>query len=189
MKKNLHTTLSAAERTELIGKLKARFALNPARHPALQWDDVEKRLLANPGKIRSLHEMEETGGEPDVVRQDRQTGEFLFYDCSAESPAGRRNTCFDRVGWESRKEARPENTAMDLAAGMGIGLLTEEEYLFLQTLGPVDRKTSSWLATPAPVRELGGALFGDFRYARAFIYHNGAQSYYAARGFRGSLRV
>jgi hypothetical protein len=159
------------------------------RHEGLQWAKVEARLKTNADKLWSLYEMERTGGEPDVVKHDKKTGEFIFYDCSAESPTGRRSVCFDREGWESRKEHRPENTAMDMAVAMGIELLTEEEYRELQNLGDFDTKTSSWVQTPADIRKRGGALFCDCRYGHVFVYHNGAQSYYGARGFRGSLRV
>jgi hypothetical protein len=181
--------LTAEQRDELIGTLKARFEKNIKRHSGLDWADVQARLEAKPEKLWSLHEMERTGGEPDVVGQDKKTGEYVFYDCSPESPKGRRNVCYDREAWEARKENRPENNAMDMAAAMGIELLTEEEYRALQKLGSFDTKTSSWLKTPAAIRELGGAIYGDRRYNTVFIYHNGASSYYAARGFRGSLNV
>ncbi len=181
--------LSADQQKELLSTLKARFEKNPGRHKGLDWAGVEKKLNANPGKLWSLYEMEYTGGEPDVVGMDKNTGEYIFYDCAAETPSGRRSVCYDREGWESRKEARPENNAMDLAAEMGIALLTEEEYRHLQKLGKFDAKTSSWLKTPDDIRKHGGAIFGDYRYGHVFIYHNGAQSYYAARAFRGSLRV
>jgi hypothetical protein len=182
-------TLSAKQRDELHAILRARFEKHMPRHKGLAWADVETRLKAQPGKLWSLHQMESTGGEPDVIGQDKKTGEYLFCDCSPESPAGRRSVCYDRAGWESRKEARPDNTAIDMATEMGVDLLTEEEYRALQQLGKFDQKTSSWLLTPEPVRKLGGAIFGDYRYGRVFIYHNGAQSYYAARGFRGLLRM
>lgn len=181
--------LSPAQSKELLGILKKRFEKNMGRHKGLDWNKVQARLEANPEKIWSLNEMDYTGGEPDVVDLDKKTGEYIFIDCAAESPAGRRSICYDREGWESRKEHRPENTAMDMAAEMGIEILSEEEYIALQKLGHFDAKTSSWLLTPAPVRKLGGAIVGDYRYGRVFISHNGAQSYYAARAFRGSLRV
>jgi hypothetical protein len=181
--------LTAEQRDELIGTLKARFEKNMKRHSGLDWADVQARLEAKPEKLWSLHEMERTSGEPDVVGHDKKTGEYVFYDCSPESPKGRRNVCYDREAWEARKENRPENNAMDMAAVMGIELLTEEEYRALQKLGSFDTKTSSWLKTPAAIRELGGAIYGDRRYNAVFIYHNGASSYYAARGFRGSLNV
>jgi hypothetical protein len=181
--------LSAGQRNGLLRTLEARFEKNMNRHRGLDWAKVRARLEAAPEKLWSLHEMERTGGEPDVVGLDKKTGEVLFYDCSEESPAGRRSVCYDREGLESRKEHRPETSAMDLAAAMGIEILTEAEYRELQKLGPFDEKTSSWVQTPPEIRKLGGALFGDCRYATVFIYHNGAQSYYAARAFRGSLRV
>ncbi|MCP3138068.1 DUF4256 domain-containing protein [Pyxidicoccus xibeiensis] len=181
--------LSAAQRDELLGVLKARFEKNMSRHKGLEWAKVQARLEANPEKLWSLNEMERTGGEPDVVGHDKKTGEYSFYDCSEESPKGRRSVCFDREGLESRKENRPENSAMDMAAAMGIELLSEEQYRELQKLGEFDAKTSSWVKTPADIRKLGGALFCDFRYGNVFVYHNGAQSYYGARAFRGSLRV
>jgi Protein of unknown function (DUF4256) len=174
---------------ELVKTLKLRFENNMSRHAGIAWSDVQSRLRSNPEKLRSLDAMEKTGGEPDVVRHDRISGEFIFIDCSAESPAGRRSVCYDREGLNSRKENRPENCAMDLAASMGIELLTEEQYRALQKLGHFDTKTSSWINTPLQIRKLGGALFGDRRYDTVFVYHNGAQSYYAARGFRGSLKV
>jgi hypothetical protein len=181
--------ISQAQQEELIAVLKARFEKNKNRHPALEWEEVPAKLEANPKKLWSLHEMERTGGEPDVVDYDSTTGEFIFFDCAAESPAGRRSICYDREGLESRKENRPENSAVDLAMEMGIDMLTEEQYRHLQRLGKFDKKTSSWLQTPEPIRKHGGAIFGDFRYEHVFVYHNGAQSYYAARAFRGSLRV
>jgi hypothetical protein len=181
--------LSAEQREELLSALKARFEKNMNRHTGLEWATVQAKLEANPEKLWSLNEMERTGGEPDVVGQDKQTGETIFYDCSAESPKGRRNVCYDREGQESRKEYKPENNAIDLAAAMGIELLTEEQYRELQKLGDFDRKTSSWLKTPAEIRKLGGALFADFRYGNVFVYHNSAPSYYGVRAFRGSLRV
>jgi hypothetical protein len=181
--------LSIAEREALLSALKTRFEKNMRRHKGLEWIKVQAKLEANPEKLWSLHEMERTGGEPDTVGYDRQTDEFIFYDCSAESPKGRRSVCFDRDGQESRKEHKPANNAMDMAAFMGIALLTEEQYRELQQLGEFDTKTSSWIKTPAEVRKLGGALFCDRRYNQVFVYHNGAQSYYAARAFRGLLRV
>jgi len=181
--------MKAKERDELLGALKARFESNKKRHKTLEWAKVQAALEANPGKLRSLAEMERTGGEPDVVGYDKSTGEYIFYDCSAESPKGRRSVCYDREALESRKEHKPANNAVDIAAAMGIELLTEEEYRELQQLGELDTKTSSWVKTPPAIRKLGGALFCDRRYDTVFVYHNGAESYYAARGFRGSLRV
>ena len=169
--------------------MKARFEKHLNRHKGLDWAKVQSRLEANAEKLWSLNEMESTGGEPDVVGQDKKSGEYIFFDCSAETPKGRVSVCYDREGLESRKEHRPKNTAMDLAAAMGIELLTEEEYFELQKLGEFDTKTSSWVKTPANIRELGGALYCDRRYGRVFVGHNGAQSYYSARAFRGSLRV
>ena len=181
--------LSPKQRDELLAALKTRFEKNMGRHQGLVWAKVQARLEARPDQLWSLAEMERTGGEPDVVGQDKKTGEFVFMDCALESPAGRRSVCYDREGWLSRKEARPKTTAMDLATEMGIALLTEEEYLALQKLGEFDTKTSSWIATPADFREQGGALWGGRSYGRVFIGCNGAQSYYAARGFRGSVKV
>lgn len=181
--------LPKKQREELVDALRTRFEENLKRHEGLDWPKVQARLEANPHKLWSLHEMESTGGEPDVVGQDEKTGEFLFYDCSPETPKGRVSVCYDREGWESRKDHRPKTTAMDMAADMGIELLTEEQYFELQNLGEFDRETSSWVRTPAEIRKLGGALYCDRRYGRVFVGHNGAQSYYAARGFRGSLRV
>ncbi len=181
--------LSPEKSDELLGTLQARFEKNMARHQGLEWAKVKAKVEANPEKLWSLNEMEESGGEPDVVGQDQKTGEFIFFDCSPESPKGRVAVCYDREGLESRKEHKPANNAVDLAAAMGIELMTEEEYRELQTLGKFDMKTSSWLKTPAEMRKLGGALFGDRRFGRVFFYHNGAQSYYSARAFRGSLRV
>jgi Protein of unknown function (DUF4256) len=181
--------LSPEQREELLNALKARFERNISRHKGLEWAKVHARLEANPEKLRSLGEMERTGGEPDVVSHDKSTGEYVFFDCSAETPSGRRSVCYDREGLDSRKEHKPENSAMDMAAAMGIDLLTEEQYRDLQKLGNFDTKTSSWLTTPPDVRKLGGALFGDRRFGRVFVYHNGAQSYYGGRAFRGSLRV
>jgi hypothetical protein len=181
--------LSRAQQEALLKALKTRFEQHMRRHPGLAWADVEAKLAANPEKLWSLQEMERTGGEPDVVGQDQATGEYIFYDCAAESPTGRRNVCYDHAGLMSRKENRPENNALDMATAMGVELLTEAQYRELQTLGEFDTKTSSWVQTPAAIRKLGGALFADRRYDHVFVYHNGAQSYYAARGFRGSLRV
>jgi hypothetical protein len=180
--------MEAKQREELLRTLKARFEKNMSRHKGLEWAEVQARLEATE-KLWSLNEMERTGGEPDVVGHDKKTGEYIFYDCSAESPKGRRSVCYDREGQESRKEHKPEDNAIDMAAAMGIELLTEEQYRELQQLGNFDAKTSSWIKTPADIRRLGGALFADFRYGHVFVYHNGAQSYYAARAFRGSLRV
>lgn len=174
---------------ELIDTLKSRFEGNMQRHPGLDWNAVQAKIEANPEKLWSLVQMEHTGGEPDVVGFDAQSGEFIFADCSAESPSGRRSICYDRAGLESRKEHRPESSAQDMAEAMGIEILTEDEYRHLQTLGTFDSKTSSWLRTPAEIRKLGGAIFGDFRFGRVFVYHNGAQSYYGGRGFRGALKV
>ena len=181
--------MKANQREELLRTLKARFEKNMNRHKGLEWAKVQAKLEANTEKLWSLNEMERTGGEPDVVGHDKKTGEYIFYDCSAESPKGRRSVCYDREALESRKEHKPKNSAMDMAAAMGIELLTEEQYRELQKLGNFDTKTSSWIITPADIRKLGGALFGDYRYGTVFVYHNGAESYYAARGFRGSLRV
>jgi hypothetical protein len=181
--------LSAAQAADLLETLKARFAAHPNRHDGLDWSAVESRLKAGGDKLWSLGEMEKTGGEPDVVDHDRKTGEYVFVDCSAQSPKGRRSICYDREALNSRKEHKPKNSALDMATEMGIELLTEERYRALQQLGEFDTTTSSWVATPADVRTLGGALFCDRRYGRVFVYHNGADSYYAARGFRGSLRV
>ena len=181
--------LTAKQREELLKLLKARFEKHSTRHKGLEWAKVQAKLEANPGKLWSLNEMETTGGEPDVVGYDKKMGEFIFYDCSAESPKGRRSFCYDREALESRKEHKPKNSAIDVAASMGIELLTQEEYRELQKLGNFDEKTSSWVKTPSEIRKLGGALFCDYRYGSVFVYHNGAESYYAARGFRGSLRV
>jgi Protein of unknown function (DUF4256) len=181
--------LPSEQRKELLVALKARFEKNMNRHKGLEWAKVQSRLEANTEKLWSLNEMERTGGEPDVVGHDKKTGEFIFYDCSAESPKGRRSLCYDREALESRKEHKPEDNAMDMAAAMGVELLTEEQYRELQKLGNFDTKTSSWVKTPSAIRKLGGALFCDRRYDTVFVYHNGAESYYAARAFRGSLRV
>jgi hypothetical protein len=182
-------TLKAKEREALLNTLKTRFEKNVVRHRAIEWSKVHTKLEATPAKLKSLAQMESTGGEPDVVGLDDKTGEFVFFDCSAETPAGRRSVCYDREGLESRKEHRPENCATDMADAMGVELLTEAEYRTLQTLGKFDLKTSSWVKTPAEIRKLGGALFCDRRYDHVFVYHNGAQSYYAVRGFRAVLRV
>jgi hypothetical protein len=181
--------LFPAERANLLATLQARFEKNPQRHKGIDWAKVQARLEANPGKLWSLHEMERTGGEPDVVGQDKQTGEYLFFDCSPESPKGRVAVCYDRAGLESRKEHRPKDTAIDLATAMGVELLDEEQYRELQKLGEFDTRTSSWIQTPADIRKLGGALFCDRRYGQVFTYHNGAQSYYSVRAFRAWLRV
>jgi hypothetical protein len=181
--------LSPKQREELLKALEARFEKNMNRHKGLEWARVQTRLEANPEKLWSLNEMERTGGEPDVIGQDKKTGEYLFYDCSEESPKGRRSFCYDRAALEARKENKPKDSAMNMAAAMGIELLSEEQYLQLQKLGNFDAKTSSWLQTPSEIRKLGGAIYGDFRYGRVFVGHNGADSYYAARGFRGSVRV
>lgn len=181
--------LTDAQKVELLALLEVRFNKNMHRHKDLSWEAVSTRLMAYPARMWSLSEMERTGGEPDVVGLDLSTGEYLFCDCSAETPKGRVSLCYDREALEARKENKPAGNALDMAAEMGIALLTEEEYRELQRLGPFDTKTSSWLKTPSEVRKLGGALFGDFRYGRVFIYHNGAQSYYAVRGFRGILSV
>jgi Protein of unknown function (DUF4256) len=181
--------LSPEQRKELLEVLKARFEKNMNRHKGLEWAKVQTKLEANPEKLWSLGEMETTGGEPDVVGQDKKTGEYIFYDCSLESPNDRRSLCYDRKALDSRKENKPKNNAMDMATAMGIELLSEEQYRELQNLGHFDTKTSSWLNTPSDIRKLGGAIFADYRYGTVFVYHNGADSYYAARGFRGSLRV
>ncbi|HET6568473.1 MAG TPA: DUF4256 domain-containing protein [Rhodothermales bacterium] len=181
--------LSPEQREELLGTLKTRFQKHINRHKDHEWATVQARLDAKPDKLWSLNEMERTGGEPDIVSHDNKTGEYIFYDCSAESPKGRRSICYDREALESRKEHKPKNSAMDMAAAMGVELLTEEQYRELQKLGKFDTKTSSWVQTPPDIRKLGGAVFADRRYDTVFLYHNGAESYYAARGFRGSLRV
>jgi hypothetical protein len=181
--------LSPDLQEELLEVLKARFEKNMGRHLGLEWALLHAKLLANPEKLWSLHEMERTGGEPDVVGHNKKSNEYTFFDCSAESPKGRVSVCYDREGLESRKEHKPANNALDMATTMGIELLTEEQYRNLQTLGCFDTKTSSWVQTPTDIRKLGGALFGDRRFGHVFIYHNGAQSYYGARAFRGSLQV
>jgi hypothetical protein len=178
-----------AQHKELLNILKTRFEKNMNRHKGLEWVAVQTKLEANTEKLRSLHEMEESGGEPDVVGHDKKTGEYIFYDCSAESPKGRRSICYDHEALETRKEHKPENSAIEMAADMGIELLSEEQYRELQQLGKFDTKTSSWVKTPSHIRKLGGATFCDRRYDVVFLYHNGAESYYAARGFRGSLSV
>jgi hypothetical protein len=180
---------STKDREELLNTLKTRFEKNTNRHKVLEWPKVQAKLEGRTEKLWSLNEMERTGGEPDVVGHDKTTGEYIFYDCSTESPKGRRSVCYDREALESRKEHKPEDNAIDMAAAIGIALLTEEQYRELQKLGNFDSKTSSWVKTPADIRKLGGALFCDRRYNTVFVYHNGAESYYAARGFRGSLRV
>lgn len=189
MTKGNKKELSPKQQEDLFKTLKARFEKNKNRHKSIEWAKVQARLEADSGKLWSLNEMESTGGEPDVVGYDKKTGEYIFYDCAAESPAGRRSFCYDRKALESRKEHKPKNSAVDMAIAMGIELLTEEQYRELQQLGNFDTKTSSWIKTPAAIRELGGAVFCDRRYNTVFLYHNGAESYYAARGFRGSLRV
>lgn len=181
--------LPLAERQELLRTLSARFEKNRHRHPDLQWEAVQARLEAHSDKLWALSEMEQTGGEPDVVGQDPESGAYLFCDCSAETPLGRRSVCYDPEALDSRKEAKPQSSAQEMAEAMGIELLTEDQYRDLQRLGPFDTKTSSWLKTPSDIRKLGGALFGDRRYGHVFIYHNGASSYFSARGFRGLLRV
>lgn len=181
--------LAPEQRDDLLRTLKARFETNGDRHQGLDWTRVQERLEANPEKVWSLGEMERTGGEPDVVGHDERTGEYVFYDCSAESPKGRRSVCYDRAGLEARKEHKPKDTAVDMATAMGAELLTEAQYRALQHLGNFDTKTSSWLKTPPDIRKLGGALFADRRYGQVFVYHNGAESYYAARGFRVTVSV
>ena len=189
MAKSNNKELTPKQREELLKTLKARFEKNMNRHKGLAWAAIEAKLLLYTEKLWSLYEMERTGGEPDIVGHDKKKGEYIYYDCSAESPAGRRSICYDREGLESRKEHKPKNNAIDMAAAMGIELLTEEQYRELQTIENFDTKTSSWLKTPAEIRELGGALFADFRFGKVFVYHNGAQSYYGGRAFRGMLRV
>jgi len=181
--------LSPGQRDELLSTLKARFEKNMGRHKGLDWSKVHARLEANTEKLWSLNEMEQTGGEPDVVGHDKKTGEYIFYDCSAESPKGRRSICYDRAALDARKEHKPKDCAVDMATAMGVELLTEEQYRELQKLGEFDAKSSSWVKTTPEIRKLGGALYCDRRYDTVFLYHNGADSYYAARGFRGSLRV
>jgi Protein of unknown function (DUF4256) len=186
---NDRQVLSQKQRGELLASLKARFEKNMNRHKGLEWGKVQARLEAVAEKLWSLHEMERTGGEPDVVGHDQKTGEYIFYDCSAESPKGRRNLCYDRQALDARKENKPKGDAINAATAMGVELLTEEQYRALQKLGTFDAKTSSWVKTPSEIRKLGGALFCDRRFDTVFVYHNGAESYYAARGFRGLLRV
>ena len=189
MTKSTKKELSPKQREELLTTLKARFEKNMNRHQGLEWTKVRARLEANAEKLWSLNEMERTGGEPDIVGQDKNTGEYAFYDCSPESPKGRTSLCYDREALDSRKEHKPKSSAMDMAAAMGAELLTEEQYQDLQRLGDFDTKSSSWLKTPGDIRKLGGAIFGDRRFGRVFVYHNGAESYYSGRGFRGWLRV
>ena len=189
MTKRNDRELSPKQREEFLNILKARFEKNRDRHQGLDWPDIQSKIETNPEKAWSLNKMEETGGEPDVVVYDRKTGEYIFYDCSAESPKGRRSVCYDQEALESRKEHKPKNSAVGMATEMGIELLTETQYRELQQFGKFDTKTSSWVLTPTSIRELGGAIFGDWRYGNVFIYHNGAESYYAARGFRGLIKV
>ena len=181
--------LSPKQREELLSALKDRFEKNMNHHKGIEWANVEAKLEANTKKLWSLNEMERTGGEPDVVGHDKNTGEYIFYDCSVESPKGRRSVCYDREALETRKEHKPKNSAIDMAIAMGIELLTQEQYRELQKLGNFDTKTSSWVKTPSDIRKLGGAIFADLRYGNVFVYHNGAESYYGSRGIRGSLRV
>lgn len=189
MGKSSKKKLSSDEREELLLTLQSRFEKNMNRHKGLAWNKIRERLEANPEKLWSLNEMEKTGGEPDVVGHDKKTGEYIFYDCSAETPKGRRSICYDHEALEARKEHKPENSAIQMAEDMGITILTEEQYRELQQLGKFDTKTSSWIETPAAIRKLGGAVFCDRRYDTVFLYHNGADSYYAARAFRGSLKI
>jgi hypothetical protein len=189
MAKAIKKEVSSSQSKELLNTLKARFEKNTNRHKGIDWAKVQAKLEANPQKLWSLNEMESTGGEPDVVDFDKKTGDYIFYDCSSESPAGRRSFCYDGEALKSRKEHKPKNSAMEMATEMGIEILDEEQYRQLQQLGKFDTKTSSWLKTPEDIRKLGGAIFGDFRYGTVFIYHNGAESYYAGRAFRGCLRV
>lgn len=186
---NNERELLPQEREDLLNVLKNRFEKNMNRHKGLEWDDVQATLHAKPQKLWSLHQMEVTGGEPDVIGYDNQTNQYIFYDCSPESPKGRRSVCYDEDARESRKEHKPKNSALGMAAEMGIDILTEAQYRELQQFGKFDTKTSSWLKTPSDIRELGGAIFGDWRFGHVFVYHNGAESYYGARGFRGSLRI
>ena len=185
----MQKSLKAKQQQELLEILQTRFEKNRQRHPALEWAPLQARLEAHPDKLWSLYQMEQTGGEPDVIRHDARTGEYVFYDCAAQSPEGRRSFCYDRQALDTRKQAKPKNSAMDFAAAIGIEILDQEQYRELQTLGEFDTKTSSWLITPAEIRARGGAIFGDRRYDHVFVYHNGADSYYAARGFRGALKV
>jgi hypothetical protein len=186
---NKNKKLPPEQRKELLSTLKARFEKSMNRHKGLEWTKVQARLEANPGKLWSLYEMESSGGEPDVIGHDKKTGEYIFYDCSEETPKGRRSVCYDHEALEKRKEHKPDDSAMNMADDMGIDMLNEQEYRELQKMGHFDAKTSSWLKTPADIRKLGGAIYGDYRYGHVFVGHNGAESYYAARGFRGSLRV
>jgi hypothetical protein len=188
-KKATQRELLPEQSDELLSALKARFETNMHRHKGLEWTKVQMSLVANAEKLWSLDEMERTGGEPEVIGHDKKTGEYVFYDCSTESPKGRRSVCYDHEAWESRREHKPETNAIDMAAAMGIELLTEEQYRELLKHGSFDMKTSSWLNTPSDIRKLGGAIFADHRYGEVFVYHNGAESYYSARGFRGSLKV
>jgi hypothetical protein len=181
--------LTTKQQDEQLAVLKKRFEKNQGRHKGINWNTVEEKLKSNPAKMSAIREMENTGGEPDVIGQDKKTGEFIFCDCSAESPSGRRSLCYDKESLDARKENKPANNVIDMAASMGVDLLTEEQYRALQQLGKFDMKTSSWLQTPPAIRKEGGAIFGDFRYGQVFVYHNGAQSYYAARGFRGCVKV
>jgi hypothetical protein len=187
--KSTKKKMTAEQREELLDALQQRFEKNMKRHKGVAWASVHAKLEANADKLWSLYEMENTGGEPDVVGHDKKAGEFIFYDCAAETPKGRRSICYDHEALEARKENKPANSALNMAEEMGIEILTEEEYRALQELGDFDAKTSSWVKTPAAIRKLGGAIFGDYRYGQVFVYHNGAESYYAARGFRGALRV
>ncbi len=189
MTKANKNNLLPKHKEELLNVLKVRFEKNPTRHKGLEWTKIQKKLEADTEKLWSLNEMEKTGGEPDVIGYDKKTAEFIFFDCAAETPKERRSICYDRAALDARKENKPANNAMDLAAAIGIEILTEEQYRDLQELGNFDTKTSSWIKTPGPIRKLGGALFCDRRYDTVFVYHNGAESYYAGRGFRGSLRV
>ncbi len=189
MTKKNNKVLSSKQNEELFKILKVRFEKNMNRHKNIDWTKIETKLKTNPEKLWSLNEMESTGGEPDVIGYDKKSGKYIFYDCSEESPDGRRSICYDREGLDSRKEFKPKNSAIDLATEMGIEILSEEEYRELQKLGNFDMKTSSWLKTPTEIRKLGGAIFADFRFGNIFVYHNGAQSYYGGRAFRGSLRV
>lgn len=186
---NIKKKLSSEQQNEILLILKTRFEKNRKRHKGLEWEKIQSKLEKLPEKLWSLDQMEQTGGEPDVIGFDKKSGEYIFYDCSPESPKGRRSICYDHQALESRKEHKPENSVIEMAADMGIEVLNEEEYRALQEFGNFDTKTSSWIITPAHIRKLGGALFGDYRYGTVFFYHNGAESYYAARGFRGSLRV
>lgn len=189
MKNKSNQNLSPEEKKKLISTLEVRFEKNMHRHMGIEWSEVKSRIVSNGEKLWTLNEMENTGGEPDVVGKDKKTGEIIFYDCAPESPSGRRSLCYDGEALESRKEHKPADSAMELATAMGIEMLSEEDYRELQKLGKFDTKTSSWIMTPASIRKLGGAIFADYRYGQVFVYHNGASSYYAARGFRGSLRI